>query len=265
MSKQDLQILPFDLQNFAHLFIDTNFDLNQALWGAIKHNYKFSSIDVRNLISTGLDMNTPLDSKSLCTRGETLLTHALQYEPHNWLIELLLVNGADPNKINNQGRFPLVLAAIKGFYNLVQLLLDHGANINQQDQYGNTVLRLALLEGHKKIAKLLIYKGANIKLKLKKSQTTILVNAIEKGFTKIVKLLLDRGAKKKINQIDQYDYSSLSLASVNNHPETIKLLVQYGADINYKEGNIRKPCIYYAVTNNHHDLVKFLLDNGCTL
>lgn len=51
------------------------------------------------------------------------------------LIELIINKGVDVNKVNNQKKSPIIVAAICSDYTLVNLLLKHGAEINQQDQF----------------------------------------------------------------------------------------------------------------------------------
>src|SRR6185436_5553393 len=49
-------------------------------------------------------------------------------------VRLLLELGLDPNAANQDGRTPLMGAALKGRNQVIQLLVDHGARLDQRDR-----------------------------------------------------------------------------------------------------------------------------------
>jgi hypothetical protein len=61
------------------------------------------------------------------------VTYERSREANVEAVRLLLELGLDPNHGNNEGRTPLMGAALKGRSEVVQLLVDHGARLDQRD------------------------------------------------------------------------------------------------------------------------------------
>jgi ankyrin repeat protein len=58
-------------------------------------------------------------------------------------VELLLMNGADPNIVNSDGRTPLHLAALQGHAEMIKALVKAGASVSVRDHRSQTPLYLA--------------------------------------------------------------------------------------------------------------------------
>src|SRR5207237_7361410 len=64
-------------------------------------------------------------------------------------IKLLLDLGLDPNSANNDGRTPLMVAAMKGRSDVVQLLVDRGAKLDTRDKGSrDTDTTVSQISGH---------------------------------------------------------------------------------------------------------------------
>ena len=78
------------------------------------------------------------------------------------IVKLLIENGADINKSNNDGWTSLYLAVNKRHLEVIKLLIENGADINKSNNNGWTPLNIAANNGHLEIVKLLIENGADI-------------------------------------------------------------------------------------------------------
>jgi ankyrin repeat protein len=83
-----------------------------------------------------------------------------------------------------------------------------------------------------------------------------LIQASNNGHTETVKLLLEHGANKHAKD----DYC-IRLASHNGHTETVKLLLEHGANIHAQDDY----SIRYASMCGHFKTVKLLIENGADI
>lgn len=83
----------------------------------------------------------------------------------------LIVNGANVNVRNEQGKTPLHGAAVGGHVEAAEALLDKGADLNAKDESGETPLAKTCVHGQKAVAKLLIDRGADMSSKNNEGDT----------------------------------------------------------------------------------------------
>ena len=147
------------------------------------------------------------------------------------LAKFLISNGADINmRVDN--RISLGVACQHNNDELVALLLESGADINVllNTYYGQaTPLSIACEKGHLSTVKLLIARGADVNQGGTKSP---LVMACCHTYPKIVKVLLKNGADVEVFDIETGRNPLMTAANYPNNRTAIKLLVEYGADIN---------------------------------
>lgn len=100
---------------------------------------------------------------------------------------------------------------------------------------------------------------------------TTLMYAAEYGFIDIVKAILKQ-TDINVNQEHQLyaetytalKYAGGRLSSSSEHWETIKILIENGANINEKIGYDKKSLLYIAAHEGNWDLILFLLEKGAT-
>ena len=85
--------------------------------------------------------------------GKTALHYAAEYG-HLEIAELLLANGANVNRRDDDKATPLYFAAVSGFVDVARLLLDYGADINARDKAKESPMDGAVFFGHMNVADL---------------------------------------------------------------------------------------------------------------
>ena len=103
-------------------------------------------------IKAHIDDGTNIDTVDDWT-GKTALHYAAEYG-HLEIAELLLANGANVNRRDDDKATPLYFAAVGGFVDVARLLLDYGADINARDKTRESPMDGAVFFGHMNVADL---------------------------------------------------------------------------------------------------------------
>lgn len=208
------------------------------------------------------------------------------------IAELLIAYGADANQglYEEDGDNPLLSAAIGNHLESVQVFLDCGAikglhvaalqgdintakkllehqnfQINSkrngrmtplQRNGGMTPLHLAAINGHRDIVELLLDNGASIDFFTLLSKTP-LYQAVKFNRIEVVDLLIDRGA-------DSNRIFSLHVATDQNYPDMVKLLISKGVDINH-QNEFAETALHNAAKGGFLEIAKILLQNSAKL
>lgn len=140
-------------------------------------------------------------------------------------VKALMERGFDPNTRGPKGQVGLMMALDEPALQAAQVLLDApGIDVNVLDAHGESPLMMASLKGQFDIAKELIDKGADVN----KTGWTPLHYAATGGHAKIVSLLLDHYAY--IDAASPNGTTPLMMAAYYGNAETVKLLLDEGAD-----------------------------------
>lgn len=183
------------------------------------------------------------------------------------VVRLLLERGADVHARSNSGFSPLLFAAREGDVEMTRVLLDAGARVNDTDDSGVSALHVATVRGHAPLALFLLDRGADpkadkpgytplhwaaAKVELSEYPTRYgkwhewsVLGGIVEGRMALVKALLARGADPNAklakptprfsNEGGGYralGSTPLFMAASNGDTETMKVLVEAGADPN---------------------------------
>ncbi|XP_067318232.1 ankyrin repeat domain-containing protein 61-like [Anolis sagrei] len=135
---------------------------------------------------------------------------------------------------------PLHLAIVTGYPHIIPGLLKRGAQINDRDMAGRTALHLASEVLNLEAMTLLLRCGANVNLITPATRETALHLAVRSSSckagiilaagSKCVELLLFNGAN--IHMKDWKGQEAIHKACRNGREDIIKLLFNYGADVN---------------------------------
>ena len=158
-------------------------------------------------------------------------------------IEKVIADGADVNAADNDGYIPIIYAATSPI--ITRIIAEAGADIDVQGTHWSQRGRTALMEAAVYFSdvdtiKLLISKK-NINMTDNDGMTALVEAAIHNK-PQVVKAMIDAGS-----DVRQYGGSALmGAASWNCNPETARLLIAAGADVNAKAPTGRTPLMLAA-------------------
>ncbi|KAH7303425.1 ankyrin repeat-containing domain protein [Stachybotrys elegans] len=126
---------------------DGNFELGQAVVEASKRG--FTDI-IRLLHQRGAALTVRSND------GMSPL-HDAAYGCHEDTVRFLLLEGTDPNKLDNSGRSPSFCGCESGSDAIVALLREKGASVTRANSEGQTLLHLAVSRGNVDVVQRLIH------------------------------------------------------------------------------------------------------------
>ncbi|MDH5691839.1 MAG: ankyrin repeat domain-containing protein [Gammaproteobacteria bacterium] len=171
-------------------------------------------------------------------------------------IQTILDRGGKVDEPNQHGRTPLMLAADFGHHEAVRVLLKNNAFMNAQDIDGMTALMIAAADGHTDTIKVLLEYGADPNI-VNNYDATALTNSVFFGHIDASKALLE-GKTRFTREASE---KALLIVSGLGHVEIIKLLLDYGVDVNANGKNKRTP-VMAAINFDHVGSVETLLKKG---
>jgi ankyrin repeat protein len=204
------------------------------------------------------------------------------------MIDTLTEAGSDANTPTINGTTPLMLAAAAGKPAAVKALLAHGANVNAKEAVkGETALTFAAAFGRADVIRVLTAGGADVKA------TTNAIDLADFAKEEQERLAAERGQQggqagrgnapaggrggapqgPQIAGVNrQYNYTELvgfwgglapmHLAARQGEIESVKALLDAGADVNQRGAGDPVTPMLIATMNGHFDIAKFLLDKG---
>ena len=186
---------------------------------------------LQEIIDHGADMNAK------DKRGRTALLHGC-FLRHMDSVKVLLGAGADPSIADEEG-FSCLHAAIDGrcSKDTLQALIDHGAHIDAQRKDGTNAFLRACSTGQSESVRLLLEAGAKVTTaKPGAYGNTCLHLAIQgKCNNEALQKIIEKGMN--VNTQNNNGQSALLLACQSAQAESVKLLLENGADPNISDAN----------------------------
>lgn len=169
---------------------------------------------------------------------------------------------------DREGNTPLILAAQLGSAEMVRQLLEAGADPTATNRAGATALVRAATDPAK--VRLLLEQGAKAEVATALGHTPLMLAARSPEALESVRLLLQHGANPKSRSV--YGATPLMAAVASGRIETVRLLVERGADVNAVPlpedpgkdpiwGGLRSP-LMWAAYRGDTNLLAYLLDQG---
>ncbi|PIB00567.1 Ankyrin repeat domain-containing protein 17 [Cercospora beticola] len=155
-------------------------------------------------------------------------------------------------------------AASRGMTNLVSSLLQKGANLDGESGYA---LHLAAREGHDKVVQILLDRDAAVDKEVPNSEdigffsSTALQAACENNKVEVIKILLARGANPNLG--GGASSNPITAATERGLPEVLNLLLQHPRiDVNVTGGSENSTPLINAATHMPMETVKSLIEHG---
>ncbi|OTA66571.1 ankyrin, partial [Hypoxylon sp. EC38] len=146
---------------------------------------------------------------------------------------------------------------------VIEYLLEHGADVNCRNDDDTVPIHVAATRDDVALLHLLLRQNdANLEM-LDSSKSTPLMMAVKSE--RITKILLDRGANPNVRPDD--NYPALVHAVRAGHTEAVRLLVQYGAEIDPPDDfgigdDMGRQPLHLAALRGNRDIVSVLLASG---
>jgi uncharacterized protein len=170
-------------------------------------------------------------------------------------VQSLLQRGFDPNTVNPAGMAGLMIAVREPSLKVAQLLASWPkVKTEVRNENDESVLMLAALKGYLPLVKQLVENNADVN----KPGWTPLHYAASGGHVSIVEFLLENSAY--IDAESPNGSTPLMMAAMYGSPESVKVLIQAGADLNIKN-QLGLTALDFAVRGNRQN-AKELIETG---
>ena len=150
-------------------------------------------------------------------------------------IERLIAEGERPNIQDSKSRTPLHVAAYVKHHAAARALLKLGANPNALEIDKYDIITIASVANDIEMLKVAIEGGASARNITSRYDGTALIAAAHLGHAEVVRILI--AAKAPLNHVNNLGWTALMESIVlgnggTNHTNTLKALVEAGADVN---------------------------------
>ncbi|MDH3446117.1 MAG: ankyrin repeat domain-containing protein, partial [Deltaproteobacteria bacterium] len=173
----------------------------------------------------------------------------------------VIQGGAYVDGWDDKGHTPLHHAALAGHTESAIALIQRGADVNLSPHpKRETALRTAMSKRHWKTAAALVANGASLDTGIHRTWLENAMCATSKsGDIESLRIFLDAGINPDITQTN--GVTPLMCAANGNQPETAKLLIRAGADVNARASHNRS-ALRYAQSGRFHKLAEILKNAG---
>jgi ankyrin repeat protein len=192
-------------------------------------------------------------------------------------LKKMIAEGVDINSVNKYKNYPIITAIDSNNFEIIKFLLENGADVNVQNTAGETAITRSLLQAHMsgcydseayKIVEFLLKNGANPNflpkvVEISQNTNTPLIQAVSYKNRYLVKLLIQYGAD--VNQESADDliakWTTTPLITSIGDFKMFRYLVKKGAKINKINRNGDNPLIYAAI-NCKTKYLSLLINSG---
>jgi hypothetical protein len=163
------------------------------------------------------------------------------------MVELLVEHGADIHRTRADGRTPFALAALSGNHLVAQWLGEHGAQevLAPIDQFVAACAR-----GDRATATSMLQDRPTLRSELRHEHHLLLHGAAERGDAAVLETMLSCGFD--VNVRDPENVTPLQRAAMGGWPDSVRILLAHGADVNALDGMFSASPLVWAVEGRRH-------------
>jgi ankyrin repeat protein len=154
-------------------------------------------------------------------------------------------------------------AAARGDREAVKALLKKAADVNAAQGDGMTALHWAAMNGDVELTDMLVYAGANVRATTRLGSYTPLYLASQHGHATVIQSLVKAGADVKAGTPN--GTTPLMVAAASGDVESVRTLLDHGAEINGRDGVRWQTPVMYAAANNRAAVIELLASKGADL
>lgn len=213
--------------------------------------------------------------------GHNYLTHtivrfydALDTKDHQAIQRMVaihpeLAHGIDPYDAMSAWEMPLIIATRNRDHQAMHILIDAGARpINNlaPREYASRPLAIAIYRQDATAVEILLDAGADPNLTHKSGlDSNPLLDAIKSGNLQIVQMLLKHGANPNQPGLWSTPMQRAQYAADADAVKLTRLLLEYEADPDATGSIDEAPALYLAISHEHSQVVRALIDAGVDL
>lgn len=177
-------------------------------------------------------------------------------------VEYLLEAGANVNTSDDQGRSPMMVAAMYGRVGIMQQFIQFEAEINSADLGGMTALHYACAQGELAAVTELLRHGADVNCMENTAHASPLYLAVIQGHLDIVMQLIHYGAEVRCHTCDHT--TSLHAAAYGGNIKIAKeLIIRQVSVADTRDGGATP--LHIAAEEGHVEMVVYLISQGASI
>jgi ankyrin repeat protein len=179
-------------------------------------------------------------------------------------IEARIAAGENKEALDARHRTPLHVAVYQKQHDAVRALIRLGADPNRLDVDRYDIITIAAVANDVPMLRIALEGGGNPKAVTSRYDGTALIAAAHLGHAEVVRMLI--AAKAPLDHVNNLQWTALIESIVlgdggKNHTETLRALVEAGADVNLADGSGSTP-LRLARSRGYRDMIAILEKAG---
>lgn len=179
-------------------------------------------------------------------------------------IEKRIAAGENKEAVDGRQRTPLHVAAYQKQHEAARALIRLGADSNRLEIDRYDIITIAAVANDLPMLKLAVEGGGNPKAVTSRYDGTALIAAAHLGHVEVVRTLI--AAKAPLDHVNNLKWTALTESIVlgdggRNHTETLRALVEAGADVNIPDGRGSTP-LRLAQDRGYREMAEILEKAG---